>query len=129
MKLATIRTAEGTRAVRLDGDQQVDLGYASLGELLAEEDWGSRAVSTGSTAYPVAAADFAPVVPQPTIVIGKTVRRTDEEQNANTSDLILTGTNGGVGHARNPQEFLWGGGRVDITVDGIGTLTNTIVKG
>jgi len=44
-------------------------------------------------------------------------------------DLILTGTNGGVGHARSPQEFLWGGETVQITVEGIGTLTNTIVKG
>lgn len=276
MKLATIRTAEGTRAVRLDGDQLVDLGYASVGELLAEEDWASRAASTGSTTYPAEAADFAPVVPQPskvvcvglnyrshieemgrdlpeypvlfakfadtltgandsvtkpaeteqldwecelTIVIGKTVRHADEEQaaaaiagftaandysvrdwqfrtrewlqgkmweattpvgpyvvtpdelpggvrpelatrltvdgvekqSANTSDLlfdpvdlvryistittlrpgdlILTGTNGGVGHARSPQEFLWGGETVEITVEGIGTLTNTIVKG
>ncbi|MEX0426126.1 fumarylacetoacetate hydrolase family protein [Nocardioides sp. DS6] len=43
-------------------------------------------------------------------------------------DLILTGTNGGVGHARKPQEFLWGGETVEITIDGIGTLTNAIVK-
>ncbi|MFI5622719.1 hypothetical protein ACIA03_04555 [Nocardioides sp. NPDC051685] len=62
MKLTTIRTAAGTHAVRLDGDQHVDLGC-------------------------------------------------------------------GVGHARAPQEFLWGGESVEITVEGIGTLTNTIVKG
>jgi acylpyruvate hydrolase len=42
-------------------------------------------------------------------------------------DLIATGTNGGVGHARNPQEFLFGGERVQITIEHIGTLTNTIV--
>ncbi|MFE6510893.1 fumarylacetoacetate hydrolase family protein [Nocardioides sp. NPDC057767] len=276
MKLATIRTATGTRAVRLDGDQHVDLGYASVGDLLAEEDWDSRAASTDSTTYPAEGADFAPVVPQPskvvcvglnyrshieemgrdlpeypvlfakfadtltgandavtkpaeteqldwecelTIVIGSTVRHADEEQaaaaiagftaandysvrdwqfrtrewlqgkmweattpvgpyvvtpdelpggvrpqldtrltvdgvekqRANTSDLvfdpvdlvryistittlrpgdlILTGTDGGVGHARSLQEFLWGGETVEITVEGIGTLTNTIVKG
>ena len=273
MKLATIRTAAGTRAVRLDGDQHVDLGYASVGDLLAEEDWASRAAAAGSTTYPAEAADFAPVVPQPskvvcaglnyrshieemgrdlpeypvlfakfadtltgandpvtkpaeteqldwecevTIVVGTTVRHADEEQataaiagctaandysvrdwqfrtsewlqgkmweattpvgpyvvtpdelpggvrpelatrltvdgvekqSANTSDLlfdpvalvryvstittlrpgdlILTGTNGGVGHARSPQEFLWGGETVEITVEGIGTLTNEI---
>ena len=44
-------------------------------------------------------------------------------------DLILTGTNGGVGHARSPQEFLVGGETVQVTIEGIGTLTNTIVKG
>jgi acylpyruvate hydrolase len=54
MKLATIRTPAGTRAVRLDGDQHVDLGYASVGDLLAEEDWAARA------AAPRAPPDTAP---------------------------------------------------------------------
>ena len=36
MKLATIRTwTAGTRAVRVDDDQLVDLGAADVGELLA----------------------------------------------------------------------------------------------
>jgi acylpyruvate hydrolase len=43
-------------------------------------------------------------------------------------DLILTGTNGGVGHARTPQEFLVGGETVRTTIDCIGTLTNRIVR-
>ncbi|MFD7075396.1 fumarylacetoacetate hydrolase family protein [Nocardioides sp. NPDC057577] len=272
-KLATIRTADGTRGVRLDGDRLVDLGHPDVGAYLAA---GSPDLPLGSVNYPVEGADFAPVVPNPskvvcvglnyrshieemgrdlpeypvlfakfadtltgandpvtkpaeteqldwecelTIVIGSTVRHADEEQavaaiagftaandysvrdwqfrtrewlqgkmweattpvgpyvvtpdelpggvrpelatrltvdgvekqSANTSDLlfdpvalvryvstittlrpgdlILTGTNGGVGHARSPQEFLWGGETVEITVEGIGTLTNTIVKG
>lgn len=274
MKLATIRTADGTRAVRLDGDQHVDLGYEDLGKLLAQADWSDVAANATGAATPAAGADFAPVVPAPskvicvglnykshieemgrdlpeypvlfakfadtlagadddivkpaetemfdwecelTIVIGKEVRHASEEeataaiagftglndysvrdwqfrtrewlqgkmwdsstpvgpyvvttdetgvkpaldtrltvdgvekQTANTSDLlfdpvtlvqyistiitlrpgdlIATGTNGGVGHARNPQEFLTGGETVEITIDGIGTLTNKIVKG
>ncbi len=44
-------------------------------------------------------------------------------------DLILTGTNGGVGHARKPPEFLDGGETVQITIEGIGSLTNRIVRG
>lgn len=44
-------------------------------------------------------------------------------------DLILTGTNGGVGHARDPQEFLWGGETVEIAIQGIGAATNRIVEG
>ncbi|MGI5135437.1 fumarylacetoacetate hydrolase family protein [Streptomyces sp. CA-106110] len=68
MKLATIRTADGTRAVRLDGDLLVDLGYADLGELLAEADWQARAAASGTT-YPAEGADFAPVVPNPSKII------------------------------------------------------------
>ncbi|WP_335933547.1 fumarylacetoacetate hydrolase family protein [Streptomyces sp. PTD5-9] len=69
MKLATIRTADGTRAVRLDGDRLVDLGYADLGELFAETDWQIRAAADAGTAYPVEGADFAPVVPNPSKII------------------------------------------------------------
>ncbi|MFJ3337895.1 fumarylacetoacetate hydrolase family protein [Streptomyces sp. NPDC086766] len=69
MKLATIRTAEGTRAVRLDGEVLVDLGYSDLGELFAEADWRSRAAASSGTTYPVEGADFAPVVPNPSKVV------------------------------------------------------------
>jgi acylpyruvate hydrolase len=68
MKLATIRTTDGTRAVRLDGDLLVDLGYADLGELFAEADWQARAAASGTT-YPAEGADFAPVVPNPSKII------------------------------------------------------------
>lgn len=69
MKLATIRThdhgVDGTRAVRLEGDALVDLGFPDLGAYLAA---GSPTATTGAT-YPVAGADFAPVVPNPSKVI------------------------------------------------------------
>ncbi|SCL20441.1 acylpyruvate hydrolase [Micromonospora rhizosphaerae] len=65
MKLATIRTAEGTRAVRATEDGYVDLGFTDVGELLAREDWPARAAATGGTTYPVDGVEFAPVVPRP----------------------------------------------------------------
>jgi len=46
----------------------------------------------------------------------------------NPGDIIATGTNGGVGHARDPQEFLHGGETVVVEIDGIGRLENRIVK-
>lgn len=42
-------------------------------------------------------------------------------------DIILTGTPGGVGRARDPQVFLRSGDVVEVEIDGIGTLRNTIV--
>ncbi|THA32717.1 FAA hydrolase family protein [Streptomyces sp. A1277] len=69
MKLATLRTADGTRAVRLDGDLLVDLGYADLGELFAEDGWQAKAAAASGTTYPADGADFAPVVPNPSKVV------------------------------------------------------------
>lgn len=42
-------------------------------------------------------------------------------------DIIATGTPAGVGAGRDPQEFMWPGDLVEATVEGIGTLRNTIV--
>jgi acylpyruvate hydrolase len=67
MRFATIRTADGTRAVRVEGDRLVDLGCADVGELLARPGWREVA-GTGPT-YAVDDADFAPVVPRPSKVI------------------------------------------------------------
>ncbi|MFC7789937.1 fumarylacetoacetate hydrolase family protein [Microbacterium sp. MAHUQ-60] len=43
-------------------------------------------------------------------------------------DVIVTGTPGGVGHARTPREYLAHGDIVSITIDGIGTLRNKVVE-
>ncbi len=69
MKLATIRTDQGTRAVRLDDDQLVDLGVADLGTLLADPEWASKAATASGDTYPAEGADFAPVVPNPSKVV------------------------------------------------------------
>jgi 2-keto-4-pentenoate hydratase/2-oxohepta-3-ene-1,7-dioic acid hydratase in catechol pathway len=41
-------------------------------------------------------------------------------------DVIATGTPGGVGAKRNPPVFMKDGDHVDVTVEGIGTLSNTV---
>lgn len=41
-------------------------------------------------------------------------------------DIIATGTPAGVGAGRNPQEWMWDGDVVEATVEGIGTITNTV---
>lgn len=42
-------------------------------------------------------------------------------------DLVLTGTPGGVGHARRPQQYLAPGDVVEVVIDGIGRLRNNVV--
>lgn len=41
-------------------------------------------------------------------------------------DIIATGTPAGVGAGRNPQEWLHNGDVIEATIEGIGTLTNTV---
>lgn len=43
-------------------------------------------------------------------------------------DIIATGTPAGVGAGRDPQEFMFPGDVVEITIEPIGTLKNPIVK-
>lgn len=65
MKLATIRTAEGTAAVRLDDDRAVETGHQDVGMLLSQPDW--RAIATGAHGprHDTDRLDFAPVVADP----------------------------------------------------------------
>ncbi len=41
-------------------------------------------------------------------------------------DIIATGTPSGVGAGRSPQEWLYNGDVMEATVEGIGTITNTV---
>jgi len=61
MRWATIRTPDGTRAARVDGDTLVELDTRDVGELLAR----GRDVRETGTTHDVGTADFAPVVTHP----------------------------------------------------------------
>jgi acylpyruvate hydrolase len=61
MRYATIRTSDGTRAARVDGDTLVELDARDVGELLA----GNGDARETGTAHDLASADYAPVVTHP----------------------------------------------------------------
>lgn len=42
-------------------------------------------------------------------------------------DVIITGTTGGVGHARTPARYIQNGETVEVSIDGIGTVRNTTI--
>ncbi|MSR68778.1 MAG: FAA hydrolase family protein [Phycisphaerales bacterium] len=42
--------------------------------------------------------------------------------------IILTGSPAGVGHARKPPRYLRAGDRVDISIAGVGSLSNKVVE-
>ncbi|RBM15559.1 2-hydroxyhepta-2,4-diene-1,7-dioate isomerase [Prauserella sp. PE36] len=64
MRLATIRTGQGTRAVRVDGDRYAELDAADVGALLRTPGW--QAAAEAATAdRPLGDAEYAPVVARP----------------------------------------------------------------
>jgi len=65
VRLATIRTATGTRAVRLDETQAVETGDADVRALLERADWAAHAKAAAGPAHPVDGLDYAPLVPAP----------------------------------------------------------------
>ncbi|MGY1812582.1 fumarylacetoacetate hydrolase family protein [Blastococcus sp. SYSU D00820] len=69
MRLATIRTDRGTRAVRVDGDRAVETGHADVGELLARPGWRAAAEAADGPVHDRAGVDLAPVVPRPGKII------------------------------------------------------------
>ena len=69
MRLATIRTTEGTRCVRVDGDAAVETGHRCVGELLNTPSWADVAVTADGTRHELDSLDYAPLVPHPEKVI------------------------------------------------------------
>lgn len=69
MRLATVRTAQGTAAVRIEQDGAVELGFPDLGALLRRPDWRRLAEDTTGQRIAADALDYAPVVPSPEKVI------------------------------------------------------------
>ena len=64
MRLATVRTGDGTRAARVDGDRLVELVAPDVGAVLASGT-DPAAVATTGVVHEVATAAFAPLVPRP----------------------------------------------------------------
>jgi acylpyruvate hydrolase len=70
MRLATVRTADGTRAARVEDDAAFLLPFGDVGALLASgPDWRERASGGTRLAGSIGELDLGPVVPAPSKVI------------------------------------------------------------
>jgi acylpyruvate hydrolase len=69
LRLATIRTDAGTRAVRIDGGEAVELGVADVGALLADREWCDRAANAAGAVHDAGALDYAPLIPRPEKIV------------------------------------------------------------
>jgi len=69
--LATIRTPNGDRAVRIDVEagRAVETRHRDVGELLAQPDWRRSAADTAGESHDLDAVEYAPLVTRPEKVI------------------------------------------------------------
>ena len=68
MRLLTVRTPEGTRAARQDGDTLIVLDAPDVGAVLAAGGLEAAATATGRS-MPLDEADLAPVIPRPPKIV------------------------------------------------------------
>ncbi|SDL25100.1 acylpyruvate hydrolase [Arthrobacter sp. ov407] len=70
MRLLTLRTDNGTKAVRQDGDTLTEIdGFADVGELLRSSDWEATAKAAKGATHQAEGADLDAVVPSPGKII------------------------------------------------------------
>jgi len=69
VRLATVRTPGGTRAVRVEVDGAVDLGATDVGSLLRQPGWRESAAAAEGERLPLDGLNRAPVVPHPEKVV------------------------------------------------------------
>src|SRR4051812_5491877 len=69
MRLATIRTATGNRAVRVDAEAAVETGDAEVRALLERPDWADHAAGAAGPTHPLDGLDYAPLAPSPEKII------------------------------------------------------------
>jgi acylpyruvate hydrolase len=69
MRLATIRTATGNRAVRVDATGAVETGDADVRALLERPDWAAHAAAAAGPSHSLEGLDYAPLVPSPEKII------------------------------------------------------------
>jgi acylpyruvate hydrolase len=69
VRLATVRTDAGTVAVRVEGDEAVELGVPDVGALLREPGWRGTAAQASGPRHSAEMLDYAPLVPRPDKII------------------------------------------------------------
>lgn len=69
MRLATVRRPGGTMAVKITDGGAIDLGCATVGELLQRRDWHQFASERDGEVIPTDDHDYAPVVPHPEKIV------------------------------------------------------------
>jgi acylpyruvate hydrolase len=69
MRLATIRTDTGFAAVRVDGDDAIEIDAPDVGALLTDPSWRTTAEQAAGRRHDVGSLDVAPLIPRPDKIV------------------------------------------------------------
>jgi acylpyruvate hydrolase len=69
VKLATIRTGDSTVAVRIDGQDVIELDAPDVGAVLRQDGWAERAAAGTGAPRALDDLDYAPLIPSPDKII------------------------------------------------------------
>jgi len=69
MRLATIRASTGLVAVRVDGDEAIEIDAPDVGTLLADPSWRTRAERASGPRHERASMVAAPLIPRPEKIV------------------------------------------------------------
>jgi acylpyruvate hydrolase len=58
--------------------------------------------------------------------VAETIADVSQAMTLEPSDILVTGTPSGVGYARTPQVWMKEGNTVEVEIEGVGTLRNSI---
>lgn len=118
MRIGTIRTDGGTRAVRVEGDTAVELGAADVGELLAANGWQETAAASEGQTWNLADVEWETLVPNPSKVlcVGLNYRNHILEMGRDLPEYptlfmkfadTLIGANDDIAHPAETDKFDW----------------------
>lgn len=88
----------------------------------AETDISKAGISTTLNGEVVQKSDLSHLI----FSIPTLIATLSEFTTLQPGDVILTGTPAGVGYRRDPQLFLKDGDTITVTVEGVGSITNTV---
>jgi acylpyruvate hydrolase len=88
----------------------------------AETDISKAGISTTLNGEVVQKSDLSHLI----FSIPTLIATLSEFTTLKPGDVILTGTPAGVGYRRDPQLFLKDGDTITVTVEGVGSITNTV---
>jgi acylpyruvate hydrolase len=88
----------------------------------AETDISKAGISTTLNGEVVQKSDLSHLI----FSIPTLIATISEFTTLEPGDVVLTGTPSGVGYRRDPQIFLKDGDTITVTVEGVGSITNTV---
>jgi 2-keto-4-pentenoate hydratase/2-oxohepta-3-ene-1,7-dioic acid hydratase in catechol pathway len=117
---------KGGRYIRAEDAYEAIFGYSAMNDGSARE-WQRAATQWTPGKNFEGTMPIGPEVVTNDEVVARAVEYFSTFTTLRPGDVIATGTPGGVGFARTPPVWMLPGDTIEVTVEGIGTITNHVV--